>query len=710
MNMLPRPALSPLLILLAVSALRAQTSDSLADQINRRTGNWLCAPVEYTDGSAYYINLKTQKLSPSPTIFDGMVFVATDSGHVIGANGIDITEGYVATGQVYGSPVVTATRLYAVVTEGNVQAFDRKTGETLWTFKGEEPTLTSPCLADGRLYFSTMGSRLHALDAETGKLLWSYKAGRDVYSPAFAEGVVYVGTDKPEVHAVDAAKGSVIWKYEGGGGGVSIDDKRLYCRGSEGELVVLDRRTGKKLHAVPTGSVGLLTPVLTPGGTAVVLSVDGRLQASDPKGNVLWTQSLDGGPFHSPPSIAGDILYVSTFDSRLHAIGLADGEFRWTGDIGFGYGMAGSPVATDHTVYCTRDTKLYIISDSDGMAPVTQEDAEAEVDELSPSDDIFKAASDGDIDRLRSYLDGGGRIDTADEYGITLMMRAAWHDVPEAVTFLLERGVPVDEVDPKGLTALMHAAWEGAENAVRVLLDSGANVNAADSYGQTALMHAAIENAHDAVRVLLDRGASVAPVDSDGKSALHLAAAAGADEVVELLLDRGAEIDARTPEGRTALMAAADQGKESTVALLIRRKGALELRSIEGMTALGYAVNVSNIPVSSMLIDAGADINAVDEQGRTPLILACYYAYEEMADTLIARGADPNRPDPDGFTPLMFAAQKGSTSIIRALLAKRVDREAKTRFGDTALDLAVAGEYTEAAALLRGTNEKRKKK
>tara|TARA_B100000424_G_C22911368_1_gene484863 strand:- start:668 stop:1174 length:507 start_codon:yes stop_codon:yes gene_type:complete len=70
--------------------------------------------------------------------------------------------------------------------------------------------------------------------------------------------------------------------------------------------------------------------------------------------------------------------------------------------------------------------------------------------------ELIDAAKNGNIERVREYLDSG-----AD---------------------------PNFREDSLGNTALIEASWEGNSDIVKLLLDNGADTNIRDNYGDTALM------------------------------------------------------------------------------------------------------------------------------------------------------------------------------------------------------------------------------
>jgi outer membrane protein assembly factor BamB len=64
-------------------------------------------------------------------------------------------------------------------------------------------------------------------------------------------------------------------------------------------------------------------------GRLFVTTGFGRLHALDPEtGAVLWTQRFDA-PVDGAPTVAGDLVYVASRDSRAFAVRVSDGRLQW---------------------------------------------------------------------------------------------------------------------------------------------------------------------------------------------------------------------------------------------------------------------------------------------------------------------------------------------------------------------------------------------
>jgi len=196
--------------------------------------------------------------------------------------------------------------------------------------------------------------------------------------------------------------------------------------------------------------------------------------------------------------------------------------------------------------------------------------------------DIFEAARDGAIERVRE---------------------------------LLEEGVDVDEGDPEDddTTPLMYAALHGNNDIVdELILVWGADENVTDRFGTTVLMCAAQEGHHQMIKSLCmnpdedfedssededeesgkrkrtqrtrsthTHGHSVDPniKNDDGDTALHYAAEQGHKKAVQMLLRYAADPTLKNNKKRTALDEASDKGDKAICKLL---QAAEKLRNKRG--------------------------------------------------------------------------------------------------------------------------------
>ncbi|MET8763341.1 ankyrin repeat domain-containing protein [Lentzea sp. NPDC004782] len=88
---------------------------------------------------------------------------------------------------------------------------------------------------------------------------------------------------------------------------------------------------------------------------------------------------------------------------------------------------------------------------------------------------MFDLARAGDGERLAEAVDAGVPVNLTNSAGDTLLILAAYHDHPDTVAALLERGADTGRVNDRGQTALGAAVFRRSERSVRLLLAAGAD-------------------------------------------------------------------------------------------------------------------------------------------------------------------------------------------------------------------------------------------
>jgi ankyrin repeat protein len=88
---------------------------------------------------------------------------------------------------------------------------------------------------------------------------------------------------------------------------------------------------------------------------------------------------------------------------------------------------------------------------------------------------VFNLARQGDAATLAAYVDAGVPANLCNDKGDTLVMLAAYHGHPGAVSMLLERGADPDRPNDRGQTPLAGAVFKGERAVIEALLDGGAD-------------------------------------------------------------------------------------------------------------------------------------------------------------------------------------------------------------------------------------------
>ncbi|SDO38057.1 ankyrin repeat domain-containing protein [Lentzea jiangxiensis] len=88
---------------------------------------------------------------------------------------------------------------------------------------------------------------------------------------------------------------------------------------------------------------------------------------------------------------------------------------------------------------------------------------------------LFDLARTGDTARLAEAVDAGVPVNLTNGAGDSLLVLAAYHDHPDTVAALLERGADTGRVNDRGQTALGAAVFRRSRRSVELLLRAGAD-------------------------------------------------------------------------------------------------------------------------------------------------------------------------------------------------------------------------------------------
>lgn len=301
-------------------------------------------------------------------------------------------------------------------------------------------------------------------------------------------------------------------------------------------------------------------------------------------------------------------------------------------------------------------------------------------------------------------------ISSSDGSGNTPLHLAAEWQIPQIVTYIVDKGGDLKARNANGETPLFNAVKADSEATIRAMLAPGsrekADVNARDFLGNTAL-HACIRwSAASAAGTLLQYDAQsngrrlVGARNLAGKTVLHEASRSGDVSFIRTFLTAGADINAVDETGKTALTDAIQMNRAEAVRALLEKGASPVMQDMYGRNAFHEAVEHADAQTIALLRTAGGNPMARDSWGKTPLSLALKKSGETVMAVL---GTNTNVVDSDGNTPLHAAvAEKAGEETFLALLRARFPVNNRNRTGSTALLLAVrAGDERAARILLK---------
>ena len=254
--------------------------------------------------------------------------------------------------RLLAQPVVGAGRVFTMDSNGEVRAFELKTGRRLWTRqilpRHERDGDIGGGIAyhAGQIVAATGAAEVLAIDAGNGRVQWRRSAGAPLRSPpAVSDGRLFVVTAENAVIAFDTKDGKKLWTHDGvaaltgilGGGAPAVAEGVVVAPQSTGEVVALRAATGRPIWAENVGAAqrgnqagGLSAVIASPvidRGIVYAVSNAGRMAAIElGSGRRLWDVELSG---LQTPWVAGDYVFVLTGRAALAAIRRSDGRVRW---------------------------------------------------------------------------------------------------------------------------------------------------------------------------------------------------------------------------------------------------------------------------------------------------------------------------------------------------------------------------------------------
>jgi ankyrin repeat protein len=336
---------------------------------------------------------------------------------------------------------------------------------------------------------------------------------------------------------------------------------------------------------------------------------------------------------------------------------------------------------------------------------------------LAHGADVFTPNVTGESALKAALTRMGGRQDwvlnsnvikSADGAGNTPLHLAAEWQLPEVVSFIIEKGGNPNAKNANGETPLFNAVKANSSVVIKTLLaetaDRRADVNARDFLGNS-LLHASIHwAAPEAADTILawdtqyNAHKLINARNLAGKTVLHEAARTGNMPFIRTMLVAGADINAADETGKTALTDAIQANRTDAVKFLLDRGASPVMQDMYGRNAFHEAVDSSSTEIVVLLRNAGGNPMSRDSYGHTPLSLA----FKKSAETVMAViGTNTNIVDSDGNTPLHIAVSENSPDgVLQALIGSKFPVNNRNRTGSTALLQAVRAGKDGAAKIL----------
>jgi outer membrane protein assembly factor BamB len=283
-------------------------------------------------------------------------------------------------------PAVENNTVFAAEPDGDVTAINVQTGDELWQTDTDSTISGGPGVGEGIVVVGTNNGEVIALQADTGELAWRQRVSSEVLAaPAIGAGVVVVRTQDGKIVGLAINDGTRLWVYDRAVPALSL-------RGTSAP-VIADNRT-----VLAGFDSGLLVALAIADGQLLWES-----RIATPSGRSELERLVD---IDADPVVAGDIAFVVTFQGRVAAVQILDGNVEWRRDMS---SYAGLGLATDALLVTDAESLVWAI-DRDTSASIWRQDKLARRS-LTPPTQFGDHVVVGDYEGYVHFLDGSdGRI------------------------------------------------------------------------------------------------------------------------------------------------------------------------------------------------------------------------------------------------------------------------------------------------------------
>lgn len=232
--------------------------------------------------------------------------------------------------RTFTAPLVAGGRVFVLLSDRSVSAFDGGNGARLWTqSRPSEPLVLGQggvLLAVGDTLVAGLSSRLTGLDPIKGTIRWQALLASSRGTNEVERLVDLVGTVSrvgnsvcarafsAAVGCVDAAKGTPVWnKPAQGNTGLSGDDQLVFGSESDGRVLAWRLADGETVWSVDRLKFRHLTSPLAIGRAVVLGDAEGLVHVlSREDGSDMARLSTDGSAIVGSPVVADQVLIVQT--------------------------------------------------------------------------------------------------------------------------------------------------------------------------------------------------------------------------------------------------------------------------------------------------------------------------------------------------------------------------------------------------------------
>ena len=332
-------------------------------------------------------------------------------------------------------PTVAYNKVFSASREGDVVAFDEKTGDKIWSvdlsniknergfFEGRRSAQLSggPVTGINQVFIGNENGNVYALSAETGDLIWQGKVkGEIITAPAFDSGILVVNSASGILKAFNAVTGEDLWEVE-------QDVPALTLRGlsaptiASGGVIIGENNGNVSVYILESGQQGWVAEIGESSGTTElerVIDVDAtpvifgdKLYAISSRGNLaaielrtgrlIWKRQYSS---YRELSLDGNNIFLTNKRGHIFSINRIDGVEQWSNLSLTNRGVTGAAIVDNYLVVGDAEGYLHWLEQETGdIVARYHVDGSGIYTEPAVHDNILYTQSrDGDLEAITS--------------------------------------------------------------------------------------------------------------------------------------------------------------------------------------------------------------------------------------------------------------------------------------------------------------------
>jgi outer membrane protein assembly factor BamB len=240
--------------------------------------------------------------------------------------------------QVYTSPLVAGQRVFVLLADRTLQAFDGASGRLLWTqARTGDPLVlkqSGTLMPYGNTLVAGLSGRLAGFDPTTGRILWEAPLATprglndlerlvDVVGLTFrSDPFLCARAYLAQVGCVNVNRGQVVWsRTSQGEQGLSGHDNRLVGTEANGLVVSWQRDTGDRLWESDALKYRHLSAPTVTDRHIWTVDDEGMLYLLNlQNGQLMHRSSIDGSPLAAPPLQRQGVVLLVTRKGTVRAL------------------------------------------------------------------------------------------------------------------------------------------------------------------------------------------------------------------------------------------------------------------------------------------------------------------------------------------------------------------------------------------------------